>query len=73
MALKYYERAVELQEDFLDALYQLGLTYLSLTRNEDAIKTFEDYLNQDKDSERASQVRGFLDYLKKDQERKVKA
>jgi hypothetical protein len=44
-----------------------------LTRNEDAIKTFEDYLNQDKDSERASQVRGFLDYLKKDQERKVKA
>jgi tetratricopeptide (TPR) repeat protein len=64
MALKYYERAVELQEDFLDALYQLGLTYLSLTRNEEAIKTFEDYLNQDQDSQRASQVKGFLDYLK---------
>ncbi len=67
MALKYYERAVEIKEDFLDGLYQLGLTYLSLGKNDQAIQTFENYLNQDPDSQRASRIGGFLDYLRKKQ------
>jgi tetratricopeptide (TPR) repeat protein len=65
MALKYYQRAVEIQKDFLDGLYQLGLTHLSLEKKEQAIQTFENYLKHDPDSERASQVKGFLDYLRK--------
>lgn len=64
-ALKYYQRAVELQPDFLDAIYQLGLTYLTLGKTTEAIQTFENFLKVDADSERASQVKGFLEYLKK--------
>jgi len=64
-ALKYYKRSVEVQKDFLDGIYQLGLTYLALGRNPEAIGPFEDYLKIDADSERAGQVKGFLEFLKK--------
>ncbi|MFQ6037677.1 MAG: tetratricopeptide repeat protein [Candidatus Aminicenantales bacterium] len=63
-ALKYYKRAVELQQDFLDGLYQLGLTYLALQKYEDSIKIFETYLKHDPDSERAAQVKSFIEFLK---------
>jgi tetratricopeptide (TPR) repeat protein len=64
-ALKYYKRSVEVQKDYLDGLYQLGLTYLALGRNPEAIPPFEDYLKADPDSPRAEQVKGFLEFLKK--------
>jgi len=63
-ALKYYERSVEIKADFLDGIYQLGLVYLTLGNNDSAIVQFEKYLEFDSESERAEQVRGFLDYLK---------
>lgn len=64
-ALKFYQRAVELQKDFLDALYQLGLTYLTLNKTSEAIQAFENYLKLDADSDRAGQVKSFLEYLRK--------
>jgi tetratricopeptide (TPR) repeat protein len=64
-ALKYYKKAVEIKGDFLDALFQLGLTYLSLGNNKEALSAFEKYLEKDPDSQRAEQVEGFIDYLKK--------
>ena len=64
-ALKYYKKAVEVQEDSLDAIYQLGLTYLAKGNNADALVQFESYLKFDPDSQRASQVQSFIDYLKK--------
>jgi tetratricopeptide (TPR) repeat protein len=64
-ALKYYKRAVEVQPDFLDAIYQLGLTYLALNNYPEAIAAFENYLKHDSISERSNQVRGFIDFLKK--------
>jgi Tfp pilus assembly protein PilF len=64
-ALKYYKRSIEVQKDFLDGLYQLGLTYLALGRNPEAIGPFEDYLKIDPDSPRAEQVKSFLEFLKK--------
>lgn len=64
-ALKYYKRSVEIRKDFLDGVYQLGLTYLALGKNAEAIPVFEDYLKIDPDSDRAGQVRGFLEFLKK--------
>jgi len=64
-ALKFYQRAVELQKDFLDAIYQLGLTYLTLNKTNEAIQTFENYLKIDADSDRAGQVKSFLEYLRK--------
>jgi tetratricopeptide (TPR) repeat protein len=64
-ALRYYSKSVEIQPDFSDGLYQLGLTYLAMTKNPEAISAFEDYLKVDPDSERANQVKGFLEFLKK--------
>ena len=64
-ALKCYQKALDKQKDFLDARYQLGLTYLSLQKNTEAAAVFEEYLKQDPDSARATQVKTFLDYLKK--------
>jgi len=64
-ALKYYKRSVEVQKDFLDGLYQLGLTYIALGRNPEAIPPLEDYLKYDADSARAEQVKKFLEFLKK--------
>jgi tetratricopeptide (TPR) repeat protein len=64
-ALKYYRKATEIQKDFPDGLYQLGLTLLNLQNNAEAVAAFEAYLKIDVDSERAGQVRSFLDYLKK--------
>ena len=63
-ALKYYKKAVEIQNDFLDALYQLGLSYLTLEKYRDSVGAFENYLKYDPDSERASQVKGFIEFLK---------
>jgi tetratricopeptide (TPR) repeat protein len=64
-AQKYFEKAVELDESQTDALYQLGITYTAQQNKDKAIATFERYLKVDPDSERAAQVKGFLDYLKK--------
>lgn len=64
-ALKYYKKAVKIQNDFLDGLYQLGLAHLTLGQQKEAVEVFENYLEHDPDSERASQVKGFLEYLKK--------
>ncbi|HSA97420.1 MAG TPA: tetratricopeptide repeat protein [Acidobacteriota bacterium] len=64
-ALKFYRKAVEKQKESPDALYQLGLTYLNLQRNTEAIAAFEEYLKIDAESERSTQVKGFLEYLKK--------
>ncbi len=64
-AIKYYKRAVEIKEDFTDAVYQLGLTNLTVGSNQDAIIQFENYLKLDSDSERSTQVKGFIEYLKK--------
>jgi Tfp pilus assembly protein PilF len=64
-ALRYYKRSVEVQKDFLDGLYQLGLTYLSLGKNAEAIPPFEEYLKIDPGSPRADQVKNFLEFLKK--------
>lgn len=64
-ALKYYQRAVEIENDFLEARYQLGLTYIALGRYKEALVEFENYLEYDPDSGKAGQVKGFIEYLKK--------
>ncbi len=64
-ALRYYQRSVEIQPDNLDGIYQLGLCYLTMGNKDESIKNFEKYLENDSDSDRANQVRGFLDYLRR--------
>jgi tetratricopeptide (TPR) repeat protein len=64
-AMRYFKRAIEVKEDFLDGLYYLGLCHVNLQNNEEAIAVFEKYLTLDSDSGQATQVKGFLDYLKK--------
>lgn len=64
-ALKYARRAVELQPGSTDALHLAGLINLNLGDKAAAIEAFERYLKLDPDSERAAQVRGFLEFLKK--------
>jgi len=63
-ALKYYKKAVDIQNDFLDAIYQLGLVYLTLESYKESVEVFNNYLKHDQDSERASQVKGFIEFLK---------
>jgi len=64
-ALKYYRRAVEIKKDFLDAIYQLGLTHIALGQYTEARETLENYLKLDSASGRANQVREFLEFLRK--------
>ena len=64
-ALKYSRRAVEIKPDSTDALYLTGLICLNLGSKAEAIDAFEKYLKLDADSERAGQVRSFLEILKK--------
>lgn len=64
-ALKYYKRAIEIQNDFTDAIYQMGLAYIALQNNAEALKAFESYLTHDADSARAGQVKQFIEFLKK--------
>lgn len=64
LALKYYQRAVELQPNFTDALYQLGLTQLTLGNYKDSLAVFTDYLKYDSESARAVQVKNFIEFLK---------
>jgi tetratricopeptide (TPR) repeat protein len=64
-AQRCYQKAVEKQNDFTDALYQLGLSCLNLQKNAEAISAFESYLKVDPDSPRATQVKGFLEFLRK--------
>jgi tetratricopeptide (TPR) repeat protein len=63
-ALKFYKKAVDVQADFLDAICQLGLAYLTTQKKDEAIAVFEKYLTLDAASDKATQVRNFLDYLK---------
>ena len=64
-AVVYFKKALELKEDSLDVIYQLGLAQLSLGNNAGALAEFENYLKFDSTSERADQVKGFIEYLKK--------
>ena len=64
-AMLYFKKALEIKEDSLDALYQLGLAHLALGNRDAALAEFEKYLTYDQDSEKADQVRGFIEYLKK--------
>jgi len=65
-ALRYYRKAVGIKSDFTDAIYQIGLTYLNLKKNAEALNAFEEYLRHDPDSERAAAVKRFMEYLKKE-------
>lgn len=51
--------------DFQDALYYLGLVNLTLGNNQEAVDVFHEYLKYDKESDRAGQVRNFIEFLKK--------
>lgn len=64
-AMVYFQKAVEIKKDLLDAIYQLGLAHLALGNYAEALTEFENYLKVDPDSERATQVKGFIEYLKK--------
>lgn len=63
-ALKYYQKAVAIQPDFTDALYQLGLTQLTLGHFKEAMEAFQNYLKIDAESDRAVQVKNFIEFLK---------
>ncbi len=64
-AVVYFKKALELKEDFLDSIFQLGLAFIAMGNNGEALVEFEKYLKYDPDSERADQVKGFIEYLKK--------
>ena len=65
-AIEYYEHSILVQKDFADSYYQLGLAYLSTGNNQKALENFQAYLEIDSTSEKADQVRKFVEFLKKD-------
>jgi len=64
-ALKYFKRSTEVQKEFEDGYYQMGLAYTSLDRKAEAVATFEEFMKLFPNSGKIAQVQGFLDYLKK--------
>jgi len=64
-AVRCFKRSTEVQKDFEDGYYQLGLVYTNLDRKPEAIATFEEFMKLFPGSAKVAQVQGFLDYLKK--------
>jgi len=64
-ALKYCRRALEIEPDSTDILYLTGLIDLNTGNKPEAVSAFERYLKLDAESDRAGQVRNFLEFLKK--------
>jgi Tfp pilus assembly protein PilF len=65
-AARYYEQALDLDQNMADAYYQLGLCYLNLNKKEKAKESFLKYLELKPDSDKAQQVKAFLEYLDRD-------
>ncbi len=63
-ALELYESSVKIKADFTDSLYQIGISYIALGNNEKAIQAFENFLLYDSQSEKATQVKDFISFLK---------
>ena len=62
-AARYYEQALDLDQNMADAYYQLGLCYLNSNKKEKAKESFLKYLELKPDSDKAQQVKAFLEYL----------
>jgi len=65
-AVRYYEQALSLDQNMADAYYQSGLCYLNLNKKEKAKESFLKYLELKPDSDKAEQVKAFLEYLDKE-------
>jgi len=65
MAIQYYEQSVVVQNDFVESYYQLGLAYLGRNDKENSLKNFQKYLEIDSTSEKAEQVKKFIEFLQK--------
>jgi len=65
MAIQYYEQSIVVQNDFVESYYQLGLAYLGRGDKENSLKNFQKYLEIDSTSEKAEQVKKFIEYLQK--------
>jgi len=64
-AIEYYSQSLVVKSDFLDSYYQLGLAYLGRNDKPKALEAFQKYLELDNASEKADQVRKFIEYLGK--------
>ena len=64
-AIEYYSQSLVVKSDFLDSYYQLGLAYLGRNDKPKALEAFQKYLELDNASEKADQVRKFIEYLEK--------
>lgn len=63
-ALSLYEASIKIKADLTDSLYQIGVTYIALGDNQKALQAFENYLLYDSTSDKALQVKDFVNYLK---------
>jgi tetratricopeptide (TPR) repeat protein len=65
IAIQYYEQSVVVQNEFVESYYQLGLAYLGRGDKENSLKNFQEYLEIDSTSEKAEQVKKFIEFLQK--------
>ncbi len=64
-AAEFFKMAVDHNPDFKEGWYQLGITYVALNKQKEAIETLEKYLKLAPDSDKASTVKQIIDALKK--------
>lgn len=64
-AVAYWAHSVKVKSDFLDSYYQLGLAQLRRNESALALEAFKKYLELDSESEKADQVRTFVNYLER--------
>jgi tetratricopeptide (TPR) repeat protein len=67
MAIQYYEQSIVVQNDFVESYYQLGLAYLGHGDKENSLKNFQKYLEIDSTSQKAEQVKKFIEFLQKNE------
>jgi tetratricopeptide (TPR) repeat protein len=64
-AIHYFELAIQIKPDWSEPYLKLGYVYLNKADNAKAIENFERFLKLEPDSERSTNVRNIINYLKK--------
>lgn len=65
-ALQYFNLATQIKPSWPDPYLKLGYVYLNMGENDKALENLEKFLELEPDSERSSNVKNIIEYLKKD-------
>ena len=64
-AIKYFQKAVEINPSFAEGYYQLGMASVASSKNDDALAAFKKFLELAPDSPQAGTAKSIIDALTK--------